>query len=218
MARSKFDRELKHLKTDLRLMSKLVQKNLGDATDALRRRDIKLSSEVIKKDNEEIDILYREIEERCILCIALHQPVAGDLRFISTAMSVVSNLERIGDYAKDIAMIVPYIEGEPPLDDIEETLREMSDTCVSMTKHAMNSFINKNKNYVESVGVDEDKVDSLYGSIFPKLKERMAANPDNSSIVLNLLLAGRYFERIGDHALNISKRTMFVVSGAWKYI
>jgi phosphate transport system protein len=218
MARNKFEQELTRLKTDLRSMSELTQKNLSDALDALRRRDMKLSSEVIKKDEEEIDIIYREIEERCVLCIALHQPVAGDLRFLSTAMSVASNLERIGDYAKDIAMIVPYIINENPLDDIEETLQKMSDICVLMTKHAMDSFIDKDKSYVEGVSIDEEKVDSLYGSIFPKLNERMSANKDNSTIVLNLLLASRCLERIGDHALNISKRSMFVISGAWKYL
>jgi len=218
MAREKFDRELTKLKTDLRSMSELVQKNLSEALDAFRRRDIELSYEVVKRDQEEIDMLYREIEERCVLCIALHQPVAGDLRFLSTAIKVASNLERIGDYAKDIALLVQYIIDEKPLDDIEETLQKMSDICVLMTKHAMKSFIDKDRSYVDGVGIDEEKVDSLYCSIFPKIKERVAANPDNSSLVLNLLLASRCLERIGDHALNISKRSMFVISGAWKYL
>ncbi|ODS42998.1 MAG: phosphate transport system regulatory protein PhoU [Candidatus Altiarchaeales archaeon IMC4] len=218
MVREKFDWELTKLKKDLRSMSELVQKNLSDSLEALRKRDMTLSSEVIEKDAEKIDVIHREIEERCILCIALHQPVAGDLRFLSTAMSVASNLERIGDYAKDIAMLVQYIIDEKPLDDVEETLQQMSDLCVLMTKHAMDSFIDKNKSYVEGVSIDEEKVDSLYGSIFPKLKKRMTANPDNASLGLNLLLAGRCLERIGDHALNISKRSMFVISGAWEYL
>ena len=216
MVRTKFDRELKHLKRDLRTMSKLVQKNLCDATDALRRRDIKLSSEVIKKDNEEINVLYRDIEERCIHCIALHQPVACDLRFISTTMSVAINLERIGDYAKDIAKVVPFITEDAPVDDIEEILREMSNIAVPMTKHAMSSFINKNKRNLSKVNDGEEKIDVLYGSVFRKLKEKVTTSCDICSIALNLLLVARYLERAGDHAVNISKRTTYVINGAWK--
>jgi len=218
MPRSKFDRELKRIKEDLKAMSKLVQENLSDAMTALRNRDMEIYSKVIKLDMEEIDVLYREIEELCIQTIALHQPVAGDLRFISTAMIVVANLERIGDYSKDIAQVIPFIEDEPPVDDIEEILQEMGKLGVVMTRHAMNSFVNKNKKYVDKVNIDEEKIDALYGGIFPKLKERAGTTRDSCSITLNLLLAARYLERIGDHAVNISKRSMFVINGAWKYI
>jgi len=218
MPRSKLDQEFIKIKRDLRSMSKLVQKGLTEAMDALRNRDTKLYSKVIKRDREEIDVLYIKIEERCIHCIALHQPVAGDLRFISTAMGVAANLERIGDYAKDIAMIVPFIENEKPLENVEKILQEMGDITVIMTKNAVHSFINKNKSYVDKVNIDEEKIDTLYGNVFQKLKEKLTISCSSAPLALNLLLVARYLERIGDHAVNISKRTMYVIKGAWKYM
>ena len=218
MPRSKLDQEFIKIKRDLRSMSKLVQKGLTEAMDALRNRDTKLYSKVIKRDREEIDVLYIKIEERCIHCIALHQPVAGDLRFISTAMGVAANLERIGDYAKDIAMIVPFIENEKPLENVEKILQEMGDITVIMTKNAVHSFINKNKSYVDKVNIDEEKIDTLYGNVFQKLKEKLTMSCSSAPLALNLLLVARYLERIGDHAVNISKRTMYVIKGVWKYM
>ena len=145
MPRSKFDRELKKISRDLEAMSKLVQDNLDDSIKALINRDIELASKVKELDKEEIDLIFRDVEERCIQCIALHQPVAGDLRFISTAMSVGANLERIGDYAKDVAMIVPFILKDPRLDEEETMLEKMCENTKIMTKEAVSSFINKNR-------------------------------------------------------------------------
>ena len=216
MPRSKFDRELKKISRDLGAMSKLVQGNLDDSMKALINRDIELASKVKELDKEKIDLIFRDVEERCIQCIALHQPVAGDLRFISTAMSVGANLERIGDYAKDVAMIVPFILKDPRLDEEEKMLEKMCENTKIMTKEAVSSFINKNKNKVNKVNKYEEEVDEIYGSIFPKFKERVAISCGNAPLVLNLLLVARYLERAADHAMNISQRTIYVINGAWK--
>lgn len=217
MAVSALDREFSKIKKDLSSMSELVQKALNDAMTALRARDLDLAEKVVDLDNEEIDVLYREIEERCIQCIALHQPVAGDLRFISTVMNVAVDVERIGDYAKDIARIVPFIVNEKP-SEAEKTLQEMGGIVKIMTADSIDLFINKNKEKIPYVTANEDKVDALYGSIFPKLKETYKSKSCNISLSLNLLLVGRCLERSADHAMNISMRTIYVIRGVWEYL
>lgn len=218
MPRRKFNQELEKLRRDLEAMSELVQKALKDAMLALKNRDMELSSKVIKLDNEETNLIYREIEERCIYTIALHQPVAGDLRFISTTMNVASNLERIGDYSKDIAMIVPFIVNEGYSENEEKLLKEMSEIAKKMIRDAMDAFIDKDKDKVNEVNISEEKVDSLYENIFPKLKEMVKKNPEKISLSLNLLLVARYLERIADHAVNIADRTMYAIKGNGEYL
>jgi len=217
MPRSRLDRELGKLRRDLEAMGELVQKVLKDAILALKNRDMELSSKIIKVDEEETNVLYRDIEERCIHTIALHQPVAGDLRFISTTMNVASNLERIGDYSKDIAMIIPFIVNEKPENE-EKILEEMAEIAERMTKDAIDAFINKDKDKVNEVNINENKVDALYGSIFPKLKEMVKVNCDKMPIALNLLLIAKYLERIADHSVNIANRTMYAIKGNDMYL
>ena len=216
MPERKLDRELEKVRNDLKAMSKLVQKSLKDVMVALKNRDMKLSSKVITLD-EEINTLYKEIEERCIHTIALHQPVAGDLRFISTTMNVASNLERIGDYSKDIAMIIPFIVNEKSENE-EQLLQEMGKIAGKMNKDAINAFINRDMKNVDAVNINEEKVDALYGSIFPKLKEMLKIDCNKVLIALNLLLVAKCLERIGDHSVNIADRTMYAISGKRKYL
>ncbi len=218
MQRSRLDREFGKVRNDLKVMSELVQKALNDAIAALKNRDIQLSLEVIRVDEDKTNILYREIEERCIHTIALHQPVAGDLRFISTAMDVASNLERIGDYSKDIAMIVPFIVNEKYSGNEERVLEEMGKIAEKMTGDSIDAFINKDRWKVGEVNACEEKIDALYESIFPKLKNMVRVNCDNVSLVLNLLLIAKCLERIGDHSMNITDRTMYVINGGAKYL
>ncbi len=217
MPRSRLDRELEKLRRDLKVMGGLVQSALRDAILALKNRDMELSSKIIKVDEEETNVLYRDIEERCIHTIALHQPVAGDLRFISTTMNVASNLERIGDYSKDIAMIIPFIVNEKPENE-EKILEEMAEIAERMTKDAIDAFINKDKDKVNEVNINENKVDALYGSIFPKLKEMVKVNCDKMPMALNLLLIAKYLERIADHSVNIANRTMYAIKGNDMYL
>lgn len=217
MQRSRLDRELGKLRRDLEAMGELVQKVLRDSILALKNRDMELSSKIIKVDEEEINVLYGDIEERCIHIIALHQPVAGDLRFISTTMNVASNLERIGDYSKDIAMIIPFIVNEKPENE-EKILEEMAEIAERMTKDAIDAFINKDKDKVNEVNINENKVDALYGSIFPKLKEMVKVNCDKMPMALNLLLIAKCLERIADHSVNIGNRTMYAINGGVGYL
>ena len=216
MPERKLDRELEKVRNDLKAMSKLVQKSLKDAMVALKNRDMELSLKVIKLDDE-INTLYREIEERCIHTIALHQPVAGDLRFISTTMNVTSNLERIGDYSKDIAMTIPFIVNEKSENE-ENLLQEMGKIAGKMSRDAIDAFINRDKEKVDEVNINEEKIDVLYESIFPKLKEMVKMNCNKVPLVLNLLLVARCLERIGDHSVNIANRTMYAISGRRKYL
>lgn len=215
MPRSKFDRELEKISMDLMTMSKLVQDNLDDAMKAVINRDIKLASKVKELDDEKINLIFKDIEERCIQSTALYQPVASDLRFISITMSVSVDIERIGDYAKDVALIVPFILKDPHLDEEEKMLVKMCENAKIMTEVAVKSFVDKNENNVNKVKKYEEEVDEIYSSIFPKFKERLSISCENASLILNLLLVARSLERAADHAMNISQKTIYATTGDW---
>lgn len=214
MVRSVLDREILRIKEDLESMSRLGQKVLNDAIVALKTRDLELAKKVVDVDNEEINILYNEIEERCIHCIALYQPVADDLRFISATIKAAVDVERVGDYAKDIAKLVSFIVDEKP-SDAEEILQEMSEIVKVMLRDSVDSFVNRNKEIFPYVVSNEEKVDALYESLFPKLKETAKSS---ISLSLNLLLAGRCLERSGDHAMNVASGALYVIRGVREYL
>ena len=166
---------------------------------------------VIDADNEVTNVLYRDIEERCIHCIALHQPVACDLRFIHTAINVAAHMEIIGNHARDIAGLVPGIVNESTLENEEKTLQKMCDTSLMMIKNAMNSFVNKNKKYINKVDIGEEKVDALYDKLLGELKKKVKSNNAHASLIFNPLIAAKCLERAGNHASKISKKTIYAV-------
>lgn len=214
MARKTLDIELGTVEKGIIKMSNMVCETITNSEIALRNRDMKLSMKVINNDDN-VDGLYKGTEERCVRIIALHQPVARDLRFITAAMNVASNLERIGDYQVDIAKIVPYIADEKMnMDEI----KTMADICKEMTMNATDGFIRKDSKKIEFVKSAEERVDELYKCIFPILKRIVMEKPERICLALNLLLVGRYLERTGDHAVNIANRAMYAISGEEEYL
>jgi len=233
MPRKKLDFQMNTIKDDILKMTDLVDEQLRDSMKALSNLDSKLACEVIEKDKATNE-LYAEIKERCIQTIALQQPVARDLRFISISMDVATNLERIGDYAVDIAKNVGYILTESPHiseefhDNVlqlidgdgsrKNLMIEMGEIASSMVKIAGPAFINKDSKRIEEVHKLEDEVDALFAKIFRRLEDISRKDSEGVSFALNIILTARYLERIADHSVNIANRTFYAMKGREEFI
>lgn len=200
---------------------------------ALSNLDSNLAKEVIEKDKVTNEF-YTEIKERCIQTIALQQPVAKDLRFISISMDVASNLERIGDYAVDIAKNVGYILTESPQiseefdrkvlklidggDGNKNLILEMGEIVASMAEKAGPAFINRDTKAIDEIHKLEEEADRLFGKVFRKLEDISRKDAEGVSFALNIILTARYLERIGDHSINITKRTFYAMKGREEFV
>lgn len=232
MPRAKLDFQIDTIKADILKMTKNVDEQLRDAMKALAHLDSGLAQKVVDKDDE-TNALYGEIKERCIQTIALQQPVAKDLRIISISMDVASNLERIGDYAVDIAKNVDYILKESPHiseefnrdilrlidgDGGKNLMVEMGEVVATMVRDSGPAFIREDSKKVEEINRLEDQVDDLFRRIFRKLEDISRKDVEGVSFALNLILTARYLERIADHSVNITKRTVYAMKGKEEYI
>ncbi len=232
MPRAKLDFQIDTIKGDILKMTRAVEQQIRDAMKALEHLDSDLARKVIEKDDE-TNALYGEIKERCIQTIALQQPVAKDLRIISISMDVASNLERIGDYAVDIAKNVDYILRESPHlseefnkdvlklidgNGSENLMMEMGDVVASMVRDSGPAFIREDARKIEEIMKLEDQVDDLFRRIFRKLEDISRKDIEGVSFALNLILTARYLERAADHSVNITKRTLYAMRGKEEYI
>ena len=212
--RKLLDKKEKLIREDLLQMAEGACHMIDESVMALENRDMDKSMEVINADDD-IDLLYTKIRERCIQTIALQQPVARDLRFISAAMSVAVNLERVADYSVDIAKLVPYTIYKQM---VVCEIGDMAKIAKKMVKDATFSFVNTDVGMIRKIERDEDKVDELFKCVFPVLEKAVKENPELISLALNNLLAVRCLERIGDHAINIVDRTLYAISGKEEYV
>ena len=232
MTRLKLEEQIERIKKDINDMTEFVSKQLRDSMEALSNLDKKLSKEIMGNDRIANE-LYTNIKERCIQTIALQQPVARDLRFISISMDVASNLERVGDYAVDIAKNVEYISKEPPRvrskftreiltlfepDNETALIIEMGRIAEKMVNKSGRVFINNDEKIIKEIYELEDKLDSLFGQIFQKLEDATRNDTEKIHLALNLILIARHLERIGDHAVNITNRTLYAIRGNGEYI
>jgi phosphate transport system protein len=211
MARTDFDRELTTLMDELLSLGSMVQKSLILSLDALKTRDLKLSKEVIAKDDE-IDDKTVEIEEKCIDLMATQQPLAGDLRTIMTLLLVSSELERMGDYAEGIAKIGLRIGEEALLKPLIDIPR-IGELASNMLRLSLETLVSRNVEGAKQVISMDDDVDALYNQIYRELVLMMIENPKNIQRATYLLWVAHDLERIADRATNISERTIFMVTG-----
>ncbi|OYT53808.1 MAG: phosphate transport system regulatory protein PhoU [Candidatus Altiarchaeales archaeon ex4484_2] len=214
MPRTRLMREIDRIKDDMRKMGILVCKDITDAINALEKKDVVLAENVIE-DDKRVNKLYSDLKERCIQAIALHQPVAKDLRFLTITLDVVYNLERIADYSDDIAEIVYFVRKYSV--NVDEIM-EMGVVANRITENSYKSFLERDLELVEVVGRDEDWMDELFEKIFPILKDLVNDKPENFIFAMNMIMVAKYLERIADHAFNISQRTRYAVLGDTKSI
>jgi phosphate transport system protein len=209
--RNKFDRELDTLNLELIKMGSLIENAIEYSSKALINRDLSL----VKKVNEleiEIDDMERNIESHCLKLLLQQQPVAKDLRIISTALKMITDMERIGDNAEDIAEIAKYMVNQKFIKDIVH-IPQMADATISMVKRSIDAFVNKDRNLAEEVCKSDDIVDNLFNIIKEELIEKIQEDKSNGEQAIDLIMIAKYFERIGDHAENIAEWVIFSITG-----
>ncbi|MCX7346209.1 MAG: phosphate signaling complex protein PhoU [Alphaproteobacteria bacterium] len=206
-----YDEDLAALKMLLAQMGGLAEQQLDDAIDALSRRDTTLADRVIQND-ERIDMLERQIEERAITMIAKRQPMARDLREIMVAIRVASDLERIGDLAKNTAKRAHAISEALPRKLMTGVTR-MGRLAQSELKDILDAYARSDAEKALEVWRSDEELDSLYNSIFRELLTYMMEDPRNISLCTHLLFGAKNMERIGDHATNIAENIFYQVHG-----
>jgi phosphate transport system protein len=211
--RRSFYNELENLARRLLDMSSIVETMIYEAIQSLTDQDLQLAHKVIN-DDEAVDIMESSIEEECIKLLALQSPLAADLRVVSTVMKLVTDLERMGDNAVNIAEITVRIGNEPfikPLIDIPR----MGDITLGMVKDALDSFVKRELEVAKEVIRRDDDVDHLYSMLFDELIGMVLKGEDakKATQAINLLFVARYLERIADHATNICERIIYMVTG-----
>lgn len=211
LARRSFDEELKELKTEMLTMGSYVEEAIRNAVRALAEQNLQLAAQV-DQDDLRIDEYEMKIEEKCIRLIALQQPVAKDLRTIGMITKIITDLERIGDNACNIARIAIKIDNQPlvkPLIDIPR----MAELASLMVHQALNAFIHQDIELARQTAVRDEEVDFLNDQVFRELLTFMMADPSTINQATYLLFVGRYLERIADHATNICERVIYMATG-----
>ena len=207
--RDKYQEDLEKLNANILKMGKMIEIAIESTVIALMGRDVQAASTVSEND-EAIDNMEREIEALCMKLLLQQQPVATDLRVITAALKMVTDMERIGDHAADIAELVLQIP------DCKynkmDTTTEISTQIIKMIHDSVNSFIQRNYDKAQIVIAQDDIVDNLYHEIKSDLIQKIKKADDGEQI-LDYLLIARYFERIGDHATNIAKWVVFAITG-----
>ncbi len=209
---SSFDAELKDLNQKIAEMGGLVEKMLSDAATSLQRRDITLARTVVERDPR-IDNLQREIEENAILVIARRQPMAVDLREIIGAIRTASDLERIGDLAKNIAKRAIAMDASAALPKVVTGIVHMSHLVLTQLKSVLDSYVARNSERALAVWNRDGEIDALYTSLFRELLTYMMEDPRNIGFSTHLLFSAKNFERAGDHATNIAETVYYMVTG-----
>ena len=214
--RTQYEADLAALKGSLAKMSQLSADAVEDALEALCTADAEEAKGIIKGDTE-VNRMERDIEHRCMTLLLRQQPVAGDLRFISAAMKVVTDVERIGDHAADIAEIIPHLvtvrkEGDPA---VSQAIA-MGKKAHQMILDALDALTAEDENAARRVIAADDAVDYDFNAIKHQLAQEIAEDPGKVDAALDLLMVIKYLERIGDHAVNVAEWVQFVRPGRYK--
>lgn len=206
-----FDEELMHLKGRVLTMGAMIESAIKDSVRSLVDRDNDLAQAVIEKDHV-VNALDVEIDEYCIRLIALRQPKATDLRFITTAMKITTDLERMGDLGVNIAERALEINLEPILKPYIDIPR-MKGIAQGMTRDALDAFVRKDKHLAREVILRDDEVDELKREVLRELAFFMVQDPNTVTRAMKVSFVAQYLERIADHATNIAEMVIYLVEG-----
>ncbi len=204
-----FHEELDALKQTLLAMGGLVEDQIRRVMTALVERDSELAQEVIDRDAQ-VNAYDIEVDEKCVELLALHQPAAGDLRFITTAMKIVTDLERIGDQAVNIAQRALELNREPQLKPYID-LPRMAEKSQRMVKESLDAFVTRDTELARRVCAEDAEVDALKEQIFRELLTFMMEDARTISRTIRLILISRFLERVADHATNIAEMVIYMV-------
>jgi phosphate transport system protein len=206
-----FHEELEALKQTLLAMGGLVEDQIRRVMKALLERDDAMATEVIERDRQ-VNTYDVEVDEQCVSLLALYQPAAGDLRFITTAMKIVTDLERIGDQAVNIAQRVLELNREPQLKPYID-LPRMAEKAQRMVKESLDAFVARDTALARQVCGEDSDVDLLKEQIFRELLTFMMEDPRTIPRAIRLILISRFMERVADHATNIAEMVVYLVEG-----
>ncbi len=209
-SRKYYEMELQKLNASLLEMGEMIRMAIGGAVTALLEFDHDKAREIIAYD-EQIDRQNREIEQQCYTLLLSQQPVAGDLRMVSAALKMTTDMERIGDHAADISEIELMLENLPTLSCAP--IRQMATETSVMLIKSLKAFAQRDEEKANWVIGRDDVVDDLFDTVKSELIEAIRQNADNGEAATDLLMAAKYFERIGDHATNIAQWAIFSITG-----
>jgi phosphate transport system protein len=212
--RSRFDEQLNTLNNSLIEMGALIECAIAKATKALTGQDTALAREIMNSDNV-IDEKEKDIESQCLKLLLSQQPVARDLRQISTALKMITDMERIGDQAADISELCIYLAGQPYIKKLEH-IPMMAEATIKMVTDSIDAYVKKDLALAQSVIDHDDVVDNLYVQIKRDLIALIHEDVQNGEQAFDLLQISKYYERIGDHATNIAEWVIFSITGQHK--
>lgn len=214
MVRITFEHEIQELKDEIIILGSMVEQAMLDSVEALRKRDMDWSQKVITGDAK-INEMRFALENRVMILIATQQPMARDLRVIASILEVISELERMGDYAKGIGVISIRMDDQPllkPLIDIPVMVVKGT----SMLHRALNAFVNEDAETARLIPQEDDEVDNLYNQVYRELMTYVIADPESIERANWLLWAAHNLERFADRVTNICERTVFVATGEYR--
>ena len=216
MLRKTFENEIQQIKDDVLVLGSMVEQAILGSVEALKKRDIKASEKLIEEDKE-INKKRFEIENKLMILIATQQPMAHDLRLLASSMEIISELERMGDYAKGIANINIRMGDAPLLKPLIDIPR-MAQIGVDMLHESLTAFVNEDVETANSIPVKDDEVDALYNQVYRELMTYVIADPKTIERANWLLWVAHNLERVADRVTNLCERTIFIATGQMEEI
>lgn len=206
-----FEEELAELKTQLVEMCRLTEQMISDAITALVNKDRELGKSIGDMDKR-VDEYEMAIEKKCMRILLKQQPVAKDFREVSTALKMITDIERFGDQAADIGELVYSMPGEKYIKELTHT-KAMGNLAIKMVRESVNSFINNDAKLADEVIALDDKMDELFDTVKTELIELIKKDGNNGDQGIELMMVAKYLERIGDHAVNVAEWTKYNETG-----
>lgn len=209
--RSMYHKKLREIQDDVLVMGGMVGEAILGSVEALKNRDLDLAQRIVEGD-QKVNELRFAIEERCIQLIVTQQPIANELRIIIAVLNIITEMERIGDYAGGIAKIAIMIGDEPPVKPLID-IPKMADKAVDMLRRSLDAFLNKDADAARQICDEDDVVDNLYDQIYLELVALMTKDPTIVSRATRLIWVAHDLERSADRVTNICERVIFVITG-----
>lgn len=208
-----FDRELSEIESLILEMGGLVEKQVLDSVSALERRDLDLATKVREKDKQ-VDELETKIDETTLNVLALRQPMAGDLREVVCALKLASNLERIGDYSKNIAKRTHTLADVESVGSAEKTIKRMGSLVQNMIADVLDAYLKKDLDLAEELRMRDEEIDHMHNSLFRELLTYMMEDPRKITPCMHMLFISKNLERMGDHTTAVAEQIHYMVTGS----
>ncbi len=214
MTREAFERDLRQLQDDVGQMGALAGDAIHRSVEALKARDLALAEQIIA-DDDRIDAVHLELEQRCMRLLATQQPMAGDLRFIASVFAITIDIERMADHAEGISRATKRLGSEPPVKPLID-IPKMDETIQEMLRETLAAFRAHDADLAARAAAKDDIVDGFRSQIFRDLLDIMIRDPETIPRALELIIVARHLERAADHITNIGERIVYMVTGEMK--